>query len=94
MVRVRDTGFGIPPDHIETLFETFKQIPEHREYTGGGGLGIGLSVSRQIIELHGGSIHVKSAGLGLGSVFSVSLPLGIEERGLGTAAASRHEIPG
>jgi CheY-like chemotaxis protein len=50
-------------------------VPEHRELTGGGGLGIGLALSRQIVERHGGSIKATSLGLGFGSVFSFCLPL-------------------
>ena len=74
VVRVRDTGYGIPSEHIDRLFELFSQVPEHRAQTGGGGLGIGLALSRQLIELHGGTIDVKSEGLGHGSEFIVRLP--------------------
>jgi PAS domain S-box-containing protein len=77
VVRVGDTGFGIPPERLQTLFETFHQVPEHRAHTGGGGLGLGLALSRQIVEMHGGAIEAKSGGLGLGSEFIVRLPLGM-----------------
>jgi CheY-like chemotaxis protein/two-component sensor histidine kinase len=75
VVTVRDNGFGIPPDRIGKLFRMFSQVPEHRARTGGGGLGIGLALSRHLVELHGGTIKVTSEGLGKGSKFSVTLPL-------------------
>jgi PAS domain S-box-containing protein len=74
VVRVRDTGYGIPPHRINSLFKLFSQIPEHRNGTGGG-LGIGLALSRRIVEMHGGSIKVESEGLGHGSEFVVRIPL-------------------
>ncbi len=74
-VRVCDTGFGIPRDRLEHVFDMFTQVPEHRERTGGGGLGIGLALSRQLVALHGGHIEALSEGLGTGSEFVVELPL-------------------
>lgn len=74
VVRVRDTGFGIPPDRIRSLFKLFSQIPEHRDGAGGG-LGIGLALSRRLVEMHGGTIEAKSEGLGHGSEFIVRLPV-------------------
>ncbi len=75
VVKVRDNGFGIPPERIGKLFRMFSQVPEHRARTGGGGLGIGLALSRHLVELHGGAINATSEGLGKGSLFTVSLPL-------------------
>ncbi len=75
IVSVRDNGFGIPPERIGKLFRMFSQVPEHRARTGGGGLGIGLALSRHLVELHGGKIRAESDGLGKGSKFTVSLPL-------------------
>ena len=80
VVRVRDTGFGLPPDQLDSLFDMFTQVREHRERTGGGGLGIGLALSRQLVNRHDGTIEAKSDGLGLGSEFIVRLPLGWEAR--------------
>ena len=74
-VKVRDNGFGIPPERIGKLFRMFSQIPEHRARTGGGGLGIGLALSRRLIELHRGTIGAKSEGLGKGSEFNIRLPV-------------------
>jgi PAS domain S-box-containing protein len=81
LVRVSDKGFGIPKERIHSIFEMFSQVPEHRSLVGGGGLGLGLALCRQLVELHGGSIEARSEGLGCGSEFTVSLPL----------AAPRHE---
>jgi signal transduction histidine kinase len=75
IVRVTDRGFGIPQERVGGLFRMFSQVPEHRALVGGGGLGIGLALCRQLVELHGGSIHARSEGLGRGSEFLVRLPL-------------------
>lgn len=74
-IRIRDTGYGIPREQLSAIFEMFKQVPEHRARLGGGGLGIGLALTRQLVELHGGSIEARSDGAGLGSEFIVRLPL-------------------
>jgi CheY-like chemotaxis protein len=75
VVHVADTGFGIPTEHLETIFALFAQIPEHRKRTGGGGLGIGLALARRLAELQRGSIEATSKGQGLGSEFVLRLPL-------------------
>ncbi|HET8697939.1 MAG TPA: GAF domain-containing protein, partial [Gammaproteobacteria bacterium] len=80
VVRIADRGFGIPQDRVAGLFEMFTQVPEHRALVGGGGLGIGLALCRQLVELHGGSIEARSEGLGTGSEFIVRLPLLAEAR--------------
>ncbi|MFU8816240.1 MAG: PAS domain-containing protein [Pseudomonadales bacterium] len=85
VVRVRDTGYGIPADRMEDLFSLFTQIPDHREQTGGGGLGIGLALSQQLMELHGGAIEAHSDGPGHGSEFTVRLPITRSPRSAGAA---------
>jgi PAS domain S-box-containing protein len=87
LVAVRDGGFGIPPSRVEEVFEMFSQVPEHRSLIGSGGLGIGLALCRQLVELHGGAIAVKSDGLGKGSEFSVRLPLAAAARDAFEASA-------
>jgi CheY-like chemotaxis protein len=74
IVRVRDTGAGIAPAMLPLVFELYTQVPgcENRSQ---GGLGIGLSLVRNVIDLHGGRVQAKSAGLGQGSEFVVRLPL-------------------
>ncbi len=75
VVRVKDNGYGIPVNQLDDVFEMFSQVPEHRARTGGGGIGIGLALCRQLVTLHNGSIWAESAGLGRGSEFIVKLPL-------------------
>lgn len=72
-VRVRDFGVGIPPESIEHLFERFYRVPGTQVQTGSG-VGLGLYISRQIVEQHGGEISVESR-LGEGATFHVVLPL-------------------
>lgn len=76
VVRMRDSGFGIPSDRLDAIFEMFSQVPEHRARRGGGGLGIGLALSRSLVELHGGSLVATSDGPGHGSEFVLRLPRG------------------
>lgn len=75
VVSVRDTGYGIPEERLDEIFEMFTQVPEHRAHMGGGGLGIGLALSRRLAELHGGTLEAASEGLGRGSDFTLRLPL-------------------
>ena len=88
-VHVTDRGFGIPPERLIEIFEMFSQVPEHRSLVGGGGLGIGLALCRQLVQLHGGSITAKSDGLGHGSEFTLRLPLVAAERGAADACAEK-----
>ena len=76
VLRVRDTGYGIPPEALDGLFEMFHQVTAHREMTGGGGLGVGLALSRRLLALQGGTIEATSRGAGQGAEFVVRLPLG------------------
>jgi len=73
-LRVRDSGIGIPASNLESVFDMFSQLEPALDRAKGG-LGIGLALVRGIVELHGGSIHAASAGAGLGSEFTVRLPL-------------------
>ncbi len=73
-IRVSDTGRGIDPDDLETIFDLFTQIsPE--SVPGQGGLGIGLTLVRRIVELHGGMVQARSEGVGRGTEVIVRLPL-------------------
>jgi PAS domain S-box-containing protein len=74
VVRVRDTGIGIPADALPTVFDMFSQIDRPLERTTGG-LGIGLALVRGLVELHGGSVTAESEGEGTGSTFTIRLPL-------------------
>ncbi len=74
-VAIKDDGVGISPDSLERIFDQFYQVEDHltREH---GGLGLGLSIARGLVELHGGKIWAESPGPGKGSTFKVILPLG------------------
>jgi PAS domain S-box-containing protein len=74
VLSVRDQGVGIPPEMLDRIFDRFVQIGTsgHRA---DGGLGIGLSVVKALIELHGGTVEARSAGIGKGSEFAVRVPL-------------------
>jgi PAS domain S-box-containing protein len=74
IVRVRDNGEGIAPAVLPMLFKLFSQA-ERSEAHSGGGMGIGLSLVRGLVELHGGTVEAQSPGLGQGSEFVVRLPL-------------------
>jgi PAS domain S-box-containing protein len=74
---VSDTGIGIEPEFLPFIFDRFRQADAstRRSYTG---LGLGLAIVRKIVELHGGTITVDSAGVEKGAVFTISLPLAYE----------------
>ena len=74
VVAVSDTGIGIPPEAIGAVFEMFTQVRGSLDRAQGG-LGIGLSLVRRLVELHGGRVSAFSAGRGQGSTFTVRLPL-------------------
>jgi signal transduction histidine kinase len=73
-VSVRDNGIGIPPAMLPCVFELFTQVDGSLEKAHGG-LGIGLTIVKRLVELHGGSVEARSEGLGKGSEFVVRLPL-------------------
>jgi signal transduction histidine kinase/CheY-like chemotaxis protein len=73
VVRVIDNGAGIPHDMLEQVFEMFTQIRRARERAPEG-LGIGLSLVRRLVDLHGGRVSAQSAGVGAGSTFTARLP--------------------
>ena len=73
-VTIRDNGIGIPPDRLESIFERMVQASDHHTRTHGG-LGLGLPITRAILNLHGGRIWAESEGKGKGSAFIFTLPL-------------------
>jgi len=73
IVNVRDNGMGIPAEMLEHIFEPFAQLDRSFEHANGG-LGIGLTLARRLIELHQGRIEVRSAGRGKGTEFLIHLP--------------------
>ncbi len=75
MIRVKDTGLGIPADHLESIFQEFSQVDTSTTRKAGG-TGLGLPISRRLVEMHGGRMWAESSGIsGEGSSFYVELPL-------------------
>lgn len=73
-IAIRDNGIGIPPAMQARIFDLFAQV-DSSSTRASGGLGIGLTIVRTLVEMHGGSIRAQSAGSGQGSTFSVRLPI-------------------
>jgi signal transduction histidine kinase len=69
-IEVRDDGAGIEPQFLDKIFDAFEQGNSRRE-----GLGLGLAISKGIIEMHGGTIHAQSEGVGKGATFKIELPI-------------------
>jgi PAS domain S-box-containing protein len=74
VVRIRDTGVGLTGDMLETVFEPFTQVERSLDRSEGG-LGIGLTLARRLVEMHDGKLSARSDGSGRGSEFIVSLPV-------------------
>ncbi|HYP88473.1 MAG TPA: ATP-binding protein, partial [Polyangiaceae bacterium] len=87
---VSDTGIGIAPDFLPHIFDRFRQYEASitRRY---GGLGLGLTICKQLVELHGGTIRAESAGVNQGATFVVSLPLPAVRPSEPPPAAEGHE---
>ncbi|HBH12057.1 MAG: Sensory transduction histidine kinase [Clostridiales bacterium 38_11] len=73
VLEIEDTGYGIPKENIDSIFDRFYRVDKARSRNTGG-TGLGLSISKQIVNLHNGSISVSSV-LGVGSTFSIRLPI-------------------
>ena len=77
VISIRDTGIGIPQDMLSRVFELFTQV-DNTYSRAQGGLGIGLTLARSLVSLHGGTIAAKSDGPRRGSEFVVTLPLAVD----------------
>lgn len=88
VLRVEDNGIGIPAEALSRIFRMFSQLDDAQDRSEGG-LGIGLALAKGLTELHGGTLHAESAGVGLGSTFIVTLPL----RGLAADAGGPESSP-
>jgi PAS domain S-box-containing protein len=77
VIRVRDNGIGIPTDMLVKVFDMFTQVDRSLERSQGG-LGIGLTLVRRLVEMHGGTVEAHSTGRGQGSEFVVYLPLAVD----------------
>jgi signal transduction histidine kinase/CheY-like chemotaxis protein len=88
VIRVIDSGIGIAPDFLPYVFDRFRQQDASisRQH---GGLGLGLSIAKQLVELHGGTIAVDSAGPNMGTTFTVRLPLARQHAVVAPAASAR-----
>lgn len=89
-ITVSDTGLGIAPEFLPHVFDRFRQADatSTRSY---GGLGLGLAIVRQLVELHGGTVRVNSEGEGLGSTFTISLPLAAVRGAAASDTESAHQ---
>ena len=92
VVTVRDTGIGIPPDRLDDVFVMFSQV-ESALSRSRGGLGIGLSLTQRLVQMHGGSIKAHSEGVGRGSRFLVQLPLSTADLPSAQPAAAPAPLP-
>ena len=90
LITVRDSGIGIPREHLPHVFDRFYQVDSSttREHEG---TGIGLALTKELVELHGGEISVESAE-GFGTTFVVRLPLGVEQRAEGEERRAKGEL--
>src|SRR5690606_28334741 len=88
---VSDNGAGIPPEMIDSVFEIFTQVDRTLDRSQGG-LGIGWSLVRRLMSLHGGSVDARSEGVERGSTFTIRLPLSPGE-GADGSRALRPEAP-
>lgn len=92
-VSIRDTGIGLAPEALETVFEMFGQVGDalgRRDQ----GLGIGLSLVKSLVELHGGTVNARSDGLDRGSEFRVRLPTAAQQTATRPATADDTRSPG
>ncbi|HKH21849.1 MAG TPA: ATP-binding protein [Gammaproteobacteria bacterium] len=74
--KVADTGIGIPTGMLSKIFEPFTQLNDSLERSRGG-LGIGLTLVKQLVEMHGGAVEARSEGAGQGAEFMVRLPIAV-----------------
>jgi signal transduction histidine kinase len=92
-ITVSDTGKGISPEFLPHVFDRFRQA-DGTTTRRQGGLGLGLSIVRQLVELHGGAVSVESAGEDQGATFTVQLPLMVTRRSDARFAERRHPTAG
>ncbi|HZR34850.1 MAG TPA: PAS domain S-box protein [Nevskia sp.] len=91
-IRVRDSGIGVAADQLGSIFGLYMQADDALARSRGG-LGIGLTVARRLVELHHGSLSASSPGLGLGSEFTVRLPLAEDEAAPEGGRSAAPDVP-
>ncbi len=72
-IRVTDSGIGLSSDQLDRIFERFYQVEDHMTRKQGG-MGVGLSIARAMVEAHGGRIFATSPGVNQGSTFTITIP--------------------
>jgi len=92
VVRVTDEGIGIPAAMLNRVFDMFVQVDRAHE-RGRGGLGVGLALSKQLVEMHGGTITGHSPGPGLGSTFELRIPIAPEVEASVRAIGMKDDLP-
>jgi PAS domain S-box-containing protein len=92
VVSIRDNGMGIPAEKLEHIFEPFAQLDASYEH-GDGGLGIGLTLAKRLVELHGGRIEARSAGRGQGTEFLIHLPTIVAAAAKPASTPQKHSDP-
>lgn len=92
VISVTDSGIGIPAESLESVFDMFSQVGRNMDHAQGG-LGIGLSLVRQLVDLHEGTVRAISAGPGQGSTFVVRLPLDLAAGAADAGAAGTDAAP-
>jgi PAS domain S-box-containing protein len=92
VICITDNGVGIAQSEIENVFSMFSQVGKSIERSQGG-LGIGLSLVRQLVILHGGSVSARSSGLDKGSAFTIRLPLALSDQDVSSAYETQPEPP-
>jgi len=84
-IEIRDNGIGIAPEFLEKIFDAFEQVDSQQE-----GLGLGLAISKAVVEMHGGTIRARSEGLGKGATFIIELSANQTALGGGRAEETKH----
>ena len=92
VVKIADEGIGIPATMLNRVFEMFVQVDRAHE-RGRGGLGVGLALSKQLVEMHGGTITAHSGGPGLGSTFELRIPIAAEVEASVRAIGAKNDLP-
>ena len=92
VLRVRDSGVGIPPDRLGSIFDLYTQLNPNLVDTDGG-LGIGLTLVKRLVELHGGTVQAHSEGRHTGAVFSVRLPVAVAPSSAPPAPSRSSALP-
>lgn len=91
MISVRDSGIGIAPENLHRVFELFSQV-QRDPSRASGGLGVGLSLVRGLVHMHGGTVEARSEGPGLGSEFIVRLPICPQKSSADSAISAEREL--